>query len=329
MEDLIFNCKGKRIKNGSKTILAGILNVTPDSFSDGGRYTKLKNAIDRVALMIEEGALMIDVGGESTRPGSKAISEEEEMSRVLPAIEAIRKRWSHIFISLDTWRANVAKAGLKAGADIINDITALLGDAKMASVIKEADAALIAMFNPLLIRPNHEGSKVFRKFGYGEPFSKDEMSLINKLEIVDAMKVFFAKTLSICKEMGIGKDHIMLDPGIGFGLTLKENLSLLESIESIHNMGYLSFVGISRKRFIIKLLQDIGCEIDISTEKGLLEADEASAFFSSILAFNSANVLRVHNVAFHAKAILAGDAVRRAKYEQDINFSQYLPKKNQ
>jgi len=328
MENLIFNCKDKSIKNGSETILAGILNVTPDSFSDGGKYIKLEDAIDRVALMIEEGALMIDVGGESTRPGSKAISEEEEISRIAPAISAIKKRWPNIFVSLDTWRASVAKAGLEAGADIINDITALLGDAKMASSIKEADAALIAMFNPLLIRPEHDGSKVFRKFGYSDAFSKDEMSLINRLEIVDAMRVYFAKTLSICKEIGIEKDHIMLDPGIGFGLTLKENLLLLEAIENIHDMGYLSFVGISRKRFIIKLLQDIGCDVDITTNEGLLEADRASSFFSSILAFNSVNVLRVHNVGIHKKAILAGNAIRRAKYEKDINFSQYLPKKS-
>jgi len=326
MEDLVFSCKGKKIKNGDATLLAGILNVTPDSFSDGGMYTRLEDAIDRVDIMIKEGALMIDVGGESTRPGSKAISEEEETDRIAPVISAIKKRWPNIFISLDTWRANVARAGLEAGADIINDITALLGDENMASVIKEADASLIAMFNPLLIRPEHEGSKVFRKFGYGDAFSKDEMSLINQLEIVDAMKVYFAKTLSICKDVGIEKDHIILDPGIGFGLTLKENLCLLEAIESIHDMGYLSFVGISRKRFIIKLLQDIGHDVDISTEEGLLEADRASAFFSSILAFKSVNVLRVHNMGVHAKAILAGNAIRRGKYEQDINFSQYSPK---
>ena len=127
MEELFFTCNDKIIKNGEKTILAGIINVTPDSFSDGGKYFTVDAALAQAKNMIEKGVGIIDIGGESTRPGSSAITEEEEIKRVIPVISAIRKEYKNIIISVDTWRANVAKASIDEGADIINDITGSYG----------------------------------------------------------------------------------------------------------------------------------------------------------------------------------------------------------
>ncbi len=323
MEELFFTCNGKIIKNGEKTILAGILNVTPDSFSDGGAYFNVSDALAQAKNMMAKGARIIDIGGESTRPGSVAITEEEEIRRIIPVISAIRKEYKEIIISIDTWRASVAKASIEEGADVINDITGLLGDEKMAEVVSSSNCGCIAMFNPVIARPLHKGSKVFRTFGYGKPFSDEELSSFNTLPIVPLMKEYFAKTLKLCEKAGIEKNRIMLDPGIGFGLTMKENLELIHNVETLHEMGHLSFVGVSRKRFIINILKDEGFDANLSNEQGLMMADYASSFLSAIASYNGVNVLRVHDVEKHAQAILIGDAIRMSSLAKDINFSQY------
>lgn len=320
---LVFHCNEKCIKENQQTILAGIINVTPDSFSDGGKYFSPEAAIGRARELIGEGALMLDIGGESTRPGSVEITEEEEIRRISSVVSSIRKEWSDVFISVDTWRSNVAKVAIDEGADIINDITGLLGDNKMANIIANSKCGVVAMFNPTIMRPEHPGSLVFRKFCLATPFSDDEINRFSELPIVDAMKEYFAKVLGLCSEYGITKDRVMLDPGIGFGLTLKENLQLLNSVDLLHDMGHLSFVGVSRKRFLINILKEVQIEVDISTEAGLCVADTASSFLSSILAFKGVNVLRVHTIPSHLKAILVGDSVRLSDMASDINFSQY------
>jgi len=327
MEELVFNCNGKVIKNGEKTILAGILNVTPDSFSDGGKYFNLESALTQAKNMMEMGATILDIGGESTRPGSKAITEEEEIKRIIPVINAIRKEYKNVIISIDTWRAKVAKASIEEGADIINDITGLLGDEKMAQVVASSNCGLVAMFNPVIARPDHEGSRVFRTFGYRKPFSDKKLEYFSTLSIIDLMKEYFEKTFELCNKEKIGKNRIMLDPGIGFGLTMKENLELIRNVEVIHQMGCLSFVGVSRKRFIINILKEAGFEASLSTEEGLSMADYASAFLSAIASCSGVNVLRVHDVAKHSQAILIGDAIRMSNLAKDINFSQYNPSK--
>ncbi len=323
MQKLYFNCNGKIINNGDKTILAGILNVTPDSFSDGGKYVNIDNALIHVKKMIASGAKIIDIGGESTRPGSEAITEEEEISRVAPIIKAIRKEYKDLIISVDTWHSKVAKVALDEGADIINDITGLLGDDKMIEMIKNRKCGIILMFNPTIIRPHHEGSLIFRNFTLGKPFSIEELEYFSSLSIIDAMKEYFKKTLKICENAKIEKNRIMLDPGIGFGLTMRENLQLLNNIELIHEMGYLSFVGVSRKRFIINLLKDENINVDIKNDEGLFIADYASAFLSAIAANKGVNVLRVHDVEKHKQAILIGNAIRLSDFASNVNFSQY------
>ena len=323
MEELFFNCNGKVIKNGDKTILAGILNVTPDSFSDGGKYFNVETALKQAKNLIAKGAEIIDIGGESTRPGSVAITEEEEISRVIPILRAIRKEYKDVIISIDTWRASVAKTSIEEGADIINDITGLLGDEKMVDVVVASNCGLVAMFNPIIARPEHEGSRVFRTFGYGKPFSNEELKSFASLSILELMKKYFAKTFEVCKKAGIEKNRIMLDPGIGFGLTMKENLELIHNVDVIHQMGYLSFVGVSRKRFIMNILKEAGFDANLSTEEGLNTADYACSSLSAILSFVGANVLRVHDVEKHAQATLIGDAIRMSNLAKDINFSQY------
>lgn len=325
MEELFFSCNGKIIKNGDKTVLAGILNVTPDSFSDGGAYFNVDDAMLQAKKMIAKGATILDIGGESTRPGSVAITEEEEIKRVIPILRAVRKEYKNVVISIDTWRANVAKATIEEGADIINDITGLLGDEKMVEVVATSKSGVVAMFNPVIARPWHEGSRVFRTFGYGKPFSDEKLRYFSTLSIVDLMKEYFSKSLEVCEKAGIEKNRIMLDPGIGFGLTMKENLELIHNVEVIHQMGYLSFVGVSRKRFIINILKEAGFDANLSNEEGLSMADYASSFLSAIASYVGVNVLRIHEVSKHAQATLIGDAIRMSNIAKDTNFSQYKP----
>ena len=327
MQELFFNCNGKIIKNGDKTILAGILNVTPDSFSDGGKYFSVDKALEQAKNMMAKGAGIIDIGGESTRPGSEAITEEEEIKRIIPVIREIRKEYKDVIISVDTWRAKVAKASIEEGADIINDITGLLGDKNMAEVIANSKCGLVAMFNPVIARPEHEGSRVFRTFGYEKPFSDEALKYFTTLSIVELMKEYFAKTFEVCEKNQIEKNRIMLDPGIGFGLTMKENLELLHNVELIHKLGCLSFVGVSRKRFIINILKEAGFDANLSNEEGLILADYASSFLSAISSCAGVNVLRVHEITKHAQAILIGDAIRMSNIAKDINFSSYQPSK--
>jgi len=319
----IFKAGNKMLSSEEPAIIAGILNVTPDSFSDGGRCFELGDAIRHAKAMIADGARIIDIGGESTRPGSEEVSVEEEIRRVIPVIKALRDEGIDVWISVDTWRSTVAYHALEAGADIINDITGLLGDDQMAALIKEKNSSVIAMFNPIIMRPEHEGSRVFRTFGYGNPFSPKEQEEMLTLPIVDAMKAYLNTSLERAFNAGVEKTQIMLDPGIGFGLTMRENLELLHNVQVLTQMGYCSFVGVSRKRFIINMLKNEGFDVELSTTCGLEEADNASAFLTAILASNGVNVLRVHEVLPHYKAAMVGYAIKNASSARDINFLQY------
>ena len=325
--DAIFEARDKCLSEMDFPLIAGIINVTPDSFSDGGKYFDVEDALSRATSLIERGAKILDIGGESTRPGSVEITEEEEIKRIVPVIKAIRDEGIETLISVDTWRSNVACHAIDAGADIINDITGLLGDEKMASVIGEKKSSVIIMFNPIIARPDHEGSRMFRKFGYGDAFTLRELEEFSNLSIVDAMKAYFDKSLELAFKCGIERKRIMLDPGIGFGLTMRENLELLKSVDIIHQMGYCSFVGVSRKRFIINMLKNAGFNADIVSSQGLIEADNASAFLSAILASKGVGVLRVHEVDSHYKACMIGKAIRNPSSVKDANFSQYKERK--
>ncbi|TAH66725.1 MAG: dihydropteroate synthase, partial [Anaerolineaceae bacterium] len=210
---------GKEFPLGERTYVMGILNITPDSFSDGGKHNHLSEAVEHALKMIEEGADIIDVGGESTRPNYTKISDEEEIARVIPVIEAIRKN-TDIPISVDTYKSRVADAACQAGANLINDIWGLRYDADMARIAVKNKASVCIMHN--------------RKAMDYKDFYKD-------------FTIDLEKSLRIALDAGISKKNIIIDPGIGFAKTYEMNLYLLGHLEDLHKLGYPILLGSSRK----------------------------------------------------------------------------------
>ena len=308
--------------NLTKTVICGIINVTPDSFSDGGQFFAIEEALKQARKLIAEGATILDIGGESTRPGSSYVEIEEEIQRVVPVIQAIRQE-SDVQISVDTWKSQVAEAALRAGANIVNDITGLMGDEKMAEVVARAGAQVVIMFNPVMARPQHPSSLIFPHFGFGETFTKEDLADFEQLPVEELMTAFFDRALARAKKAGISKGNIMLDPGIGFGLTKKENLILLRDLGKLHKMGYPIFLGVSRKRFVINILEENGFEVNPDTEAGFRNRDIASAHVTSIAARQGVEVVRVHDVATHKMAIEIASAIRLADHAENLDLKQY------
>ena len=202
----------------SKVLIYGILNVTPDSFSDGGKFYSVDNAVEHALAMIDEGADVIDIGGMSTRPGFEDVPEEEEIARILPVIKALKEKDPSCVISVDTFRSGTAKAALEAGADIINDITGLMADPKMGEVIA-----------------NYGAKAVLMRDGFGDPDENWEVML--------------QRTVDAAKAAGIEDDKIVLDPGVGFTKTREQDIELINAIPAmIDKWGYPIFLGVSRKR---------------------------------------------------------------------------------
>ena len=301
--------------SGQGTLLCGILNVTPDSFSDGGKYTSVDAALQQARKLIQEGAQILDIGGESTRPGSHHYVEiQEEIDRVVPVI---------VLISVDTWKSQVAAAALEAGADIVNDITGFLGDPEMAVVVAEHEASAVLMFNPVMARPHHPSSTIFPRFGFEPVFSEQELQQMAQEPIQDLMWTFFDRSLAVAKEAGVQTERIMLDPGIGFGLTKRENLLLLQELETIHQKGYPIFLGVSRKRFVVNIIEEAGFETDPATETGFWNRDLASSHLTSIAASQGVEVVRVHDIPLHKMAASLGQAIFQAQEAADTNLKQY------
>nr|QXK91076.1 dihydropteroate synthase [Streptococcus pneumoniae] len=311
--------------NHAKTVICGIINVTPDSFSEVGQFFALEQALQQARKLIAEGASMLDIGGESTRPGSSYVyvEIEEEIQRVVPVIKAIRKE-SDVLISIDTWKSQVAEAALAAGANLVNDITGLMGDEKMAHVVAKAGAKVVIMFNPVMARPQHPSSLIFPHFGFGQTFTEKELADFEKMPIEDLMEAFFDRALSRADEAGIAQENILLDLGIGFGLTKKENLLLLRDLDKLHQKGYPIFLGVSRKRFVINIsLKKNGFEVNAETELGFRNRDTASAHVTSIAARQGVEVVRVHDVASHRMAVEIASAIRLADEAENLDLKQY------
>lgn len=318
----IFKYRDRIIESGGDTIIAGIVNVTPDSFSDGGKWFQRDKAVERALTLIEEGATMIDIGGESTRPGSTYVEIEEEINRVVPVIEELKKV-TDVPLSIDTWKGEVAKAAIDAGVDIINDITGFLGDPDMPKVLADSDAGAILMFNPVIARPNHPSSKIFPKFGGDHAFTDEELVSFLDMDIKKLMMKYFDRALEKTRALGIEDSRIMLDPGIGFGLTKRENLILVNSIKDIHDKGFCAYLGVSRKRFIVDLVKSVGFEVDPETEEGFKNRDLASAHLTSLAAFMGTEAVRVHVVKEHLMAAKVGDSIRNGENEEDKDFGAY------
>lgn len=258
------------------TYIMGILNVTPDSFSDGGRYDSVNEALKRARQMVMEGADLIDVGGESTRPGYEKISDEEEIERVVPVIEAI-KRHMDIPVSVDTYKASVAKAALKAGADLVNDIWGLKYDPEMAHVIAESGAACCLMHN--------------RETADYENFIED---CLNDLK----------ESIQIAKAAGIRDDKIILDPGVGFGKTYEQNLQVLKHLDKFKSLGYPVLLGTSRKSVI-------GLTLDLPTEERL----EGTLATTVMGVMAGMSFVRVHDVEANSRAIAMAEAILKIQGE--------------
>ena len=261
----------KQMKIGSRifdlnrhTYVMAILNVTPDSFSDGGSYKNLDDALYRAEKMIQEGADILDIGGESTRPGHTVIGDDEEISRVAPVIEAITKRLD-IPVSIDTYKSAVAKAALQSGAHMVNDIWGLQYDAAMAGVIAQAGVACCLMHN--------QNGTQYDNF------------------LPDCMKTL-QKSVDIAKQAGISPEQIMLDPGVGFGKTYEQNLLVMQNLQAYHQLGYPMLLGTSRKSMI-------GLALDLPVEQRL----EGTLVTTVMAAQAGWNFVRVHDVKENVRAI--------------------------
>ncbi|MBQ2934865.1 MAG: dihydropteroate synthase [Lachnospiraceae bacterium] len=251
------------------TYVMGILNVTPDSFSDGGNYTETDRALFHVEQMLEEGADLVDIGGESTRPGYVPVSEEEEIQRVCPIIEAIKSRFD-VPVSLDTYKSKVAKAGIEAGADLINDIWGLQYE-EMAEVIAKAGLPCCLMHNR-------------REAVYG-----------NFMEDVAAD---FARSLHIARKAGISEDRIILDPGVGFAKTYQQNLEIINRLEELRIFECPILLGASRKSVI-------GLTLDLPTAERL----EGTLVTTVMAVMKGCSFVRVHDVKENVRAVKMAEAI--------------------
>lgn len=263
-----------------KTYLMGILNVTPDSFSDGGRYFDKSIAVKRAYEMVEEGADIIDIGGESTRPGSEPVTLEEEISRTIPVIEALAKNIK-VPISIDTYKAEVAKRALNAGASIVNDISGLRFDPEMPKVVSQYKVPVIIMHIK------------------GTPKNMQVNPIYEALipEIMD----YFRESIRLAVKSGIAEDKIIIDPGIGFGKTFDHNLEIIKNLREFILLEKPLLVGVSRKAFIGKILGDAPAS----------ERLEGTAAAVAISILNGANIIRVHDVKEMKRVALVADAVKR------------------
>lgn len=264
---------GYNINFGQRTYIMGIVNVTPDSFSDGGDFFSVEKAVNHAKEMIEQGADIIDIGGESSRPGHTRISTEEELKRVMPVVEKIIKETDTV-VSLDTIRSEVAEACLDCGVHIINDIWGLQEDSRMAEVVAKYDVPIIIMHNK---KDTH--------------YEKD---------IIEEMNEFFKKSIEIALDAGIGEDKIVLDPGIGFGKVFEQNIVVMRRLNEFKKLGYPILLGTSRKSMLGKILN--------VPPKERLEGTLAT---TAIGIMQGVDIVRVHDVEENLKAVKVADAIFR------------------
>ena len=252
------------------TYVMGILNVTPDSFSDGGKYDQLDRALFHAQEMIDDGADIIDVGGESTRPGYTMISDEEEIERTVPVVEALKERFD-IPISIDTYKSKVAKANIKAGVDLVNDIWGMKYDKDMAKLVADTKVACCLMHN------------------------RDEASYKHFMkEMIEDIK----ESVKIAKEAGVKNKRIILDPGVGFGKTYDNNLEAIQCLKDLEELGYPVLLGTSRKSVI-------GLSLDLPSDQRM----EGTLATTVMGVMQGVAFVRVHDVKENKRAIMMTEAV--------------------
>ncbi|WP_299994031.1 dihydropteroate synthase [uncultured Clostridium sp.] len=264
----------KEYELGKRTYIMGILNVTPDSFSDGGKFNEIDAAVNQARKLIEDGADIIDIGGESTRPGAEYVTEEEEIKRVVPIIKAIKEKLD-VTISIDTYKARTAEESIKAGADIINDIWGAKYDKNMAKVAAKYNTPIILMHN----REN-------------KPYENLMEDVVRDLQ----------ESIDIALKAGVKKENIILDPGIGFAKTYEENLIVMNNCEVIKKLGYPMLLGTSRKSMI-------GLTLNLPVNERV-EGTLATSVMGIIKGFE---FIRVHDVLENKRVAIMTDTILKAK----------------
>ncbi|EPE98145.1 dihydropteroate synthase [Rhizobium grahamii CCGE 502] len=271
---------GREVELGARSVLMAIVNVTPDSFSDGGRYMSVEGAVAHAFEAANQGAHIIDIGGESTRPGAAAVTPSEEQARVLPVIEALRGQ-TDALISIDTYRAETARLAVGAGAHIINDVFGLQKQPEIGNIAADTGAGLCLM---------HTG--------------RDREKLP---DVIADQFAFLERSLEIASAAGVLKDHVVLDPGFGFAKDTQENIELMARFSELHRLGFPLLAGTSRKRFVGAV-----------TGREAADRDVGTAATSALLRLAGASIFRVHDVAINRDALAIADAMlaARCSFEQ-------------
>ncbi len=271
-------CRTGLLELGGRTLIMGTINVTPDSFSDGGMFFQKDSAVKRALEMVEEGADLIDIGGESTRPGSKAVDAEEELRRVIPVIKGVARQ-TDTPVCVDTRKALVARGALEAGAQIVNDVSALRFDPEMAGIVASHRVPIVLM----------------HMLGTPETMQQE----IHYVSLISEIAAFLGARIDLARRAGVDVEKTIIDPGIGFGKTVEHNLALIKHLSQLRILGRPLLIGTSRKSFIGKIL---GSEVD-QREEGTM-----ATLAASIL--NGAHIIRVHNVRNAVRVALITDAIK-------------------
>ncbi len=277
MKHTTFTARDKHFELGGRTLIMGILNVTPDSFSDGGHFAQTHTALEHARLLIDQGADILDIGGESTRPGAEFVAADEEKARVLPVLTRIVELG--VPVSVDTYKAEVAEAALKAGAHIINDVWGLRYDPDMARIVAAYDAGIVIMHN--------------------EPAVDDHADAISRIR--DGL----LRSVDLADKAGIAHEKIMLDPGVGFAKTFMQNMQTIARLSELLDLGFPVLLGASRKSFIGQIL---GAQVD-ERLNGTLAAH-------LIGVQQGAQVVRVHDVAAHREALRVANAIQTSVHHE-------------
>lgn len=273
---MIIKARDKEFELGKRTLIMGILNITPDSFSDGGDHNNLEGALKKAKQMVEDGADIIDIGGQSTRPGHTEIPLEEEIARVIPVVKMLRKEMPDAILSVDTYQYEVAKLALEAGAHIINDVWGLQKDERMAGVIAKHGAAVVVMHNK--VEWKYDG------------------------DVIEEIREFLKKSIEIATRNGISKDQIMIDPGIGFGKYGEHNIVALDRMNELKDLGPI-LLGTSRKYVVGNGVLDLPPKdrLEITITTNVLGIDRG------------AEIIRVHDIVSLKRAAIIADKIVRKK----------------
>jgi dihydropteroate synthase len=278
-----WNLGTRVLELGRRTLIMGVVNVTPDSFSDGGLHIDAEKAVVRAEQLLDEGASIIDVGGESTRPGADPVSEDEERQRVLPVVRDLKRRRPAAVVSVDTYRASVARAAVEVGAEVVNDVSGFRWDAKMAKTLAELKVGAVLMHTRG--RPQEWASLP----PIGDPVLTVKRDLRQ-----------WAETATLA---GMKRDRLVLDPGFGFGKRFEENYPLLAHFAELQQTGFPLLAGVSRKSFVGRMLATAGKDAEVGERiYGTLAAE-------SILILKGAHILRTHDVRIAVEAARVADAI--------------------